>query len=76
MFVVVMEIGGGFYNTWSENDGRPVIFETFEDAVVELAEFYEDYRKEISEEPDNFRIVEVTHQYQHWHDGGRPANLG
>jgi hypothetical protein len=73
MFVVVMEINNGtFFNTWSENDGSPVFFETFEDAVMELAEFYEDYRKEIGETPDIFRIVEVTDRYEHWHEGGLP----
>lgn len=70
MFIVVMHIGAGFFNTWSENDGSPVVFETFEDAVMELAEFYRDYRKEIGDLPDDFRIVEVTNSYQHWHDGG------
>ena len=76
MFVVVMHIGSGFFNTWSENDGRPVVFETFEDAVLELADFYKEYREEIGEEPDEFRIVAVKDRYQHWHEGGQPADLG
>ncbi len=70
MFIVVMQTGSEFFNTWSEADGSPQTFETFEDAVKELAEFYRDYRKEIGE-PDEFRIVRVEDRYTHWHDGGR-----
>lgn len=69
MFIVVMQIGGGFYNTWSvsDEDNSPLVFDTFEEAVMELAEFYKDHREDLGE-PDEFRIIEVDYRYSHWHE--------
>jgi hypothetical protein len=44
-----------------------LVFDTFEEAVMELAEFYKDYREGIGE-PDEFRIIEVDDRYSHWHE--------
>ena len=58
---------GGWINAWTTDD-EPTIFDTYEEAEIALADFFEDCRLAVieghmSDEPEeeHFRIEEVKH---------------
>jgi hypothetical protein len=66
-YIVETEFLYGWENVWTDEDGNPTVYDTFEDAEAELVDFIADtvidYNAGNLEEPysiDNFRISEVT----------------
>jgi len=66
-YIVETEFLYGWENVWTDEDGNPTVYNTFEDAEAELVDFIADtvidYNAGNLEEPysiDNFRISEVT----------------
>lgn len=57
----------GWINTWSDDDG-PTVFDSKQDAEIELSYFLQDEMQEYKNgniaglsDPDDFRIVELSH---------------
>ena len=66
-YIVETEFLYGWENVWTDEDGNPTVYDTFEDAEAELVDFIADtvidYNAGALEEPysiDNFRISEVA----------------
>ena len=62
------DCGGNWENTWSYDQGSPVVFDTYHEALGELAMFFEDIKYAVKEgampedhgyRHEDFRIVYV-----------------
>ena len=65
-FEVQTEFLYGWENVWTDEHGNPTVYDTFEDAEVELMDFLddtlEDYKAGFLEEPydiEQYRIVRI-----------------
>ena len=66
-YIVETEFLYGWENVWTDEDGNPTVYNTFEEALTELEDFIadtsEDHKAGFLEEPydiEQYRIVRVT----------------
>lgn len=69
-WIVETSFGGTWENSWLDEDEKPVVFDTFEEAELELREFLADqteaaYSGHMGDfyDPEDFRITEVLDVY-------------
>lgn len=69
IYVVLTRIGQGWQNVWEsgEGDRSPLWFESRQAAEAELEDHLAEAREAgMDYEPEDFRIVKVSHTHEYW----------